>query len=279
MSELTDGLNRIRAYLESNYPDMAAKLPPGLPLEKIEEIFQILPYRLPQEVYELYQWCGGWDWEAENWDTVFAPYYGTMTLCSPQGGMETAKDLEKYGVTYIGKPLIPIFGYDRIYLCTVGDWQAKSPSPIVYVSELYTVELEYISLASLMEVTAEVWETGVAYIDEEGFVECDEQKFFAIYRKYNSDLPQMVLARLEQELTIAGSDPGKLHNTWDSISENIHSLTKCWTELSFEHFSPELIEPIVREMSKPKETSFSHYAKMILEKLKYSGIAIPRRLG
>jgi hypothetical protein len=109
----------------------------------------------------------------------------------------------------------------------------------------------------------------VAYIDEEGFVECDEQKFFAIYRKYNAELPQMVLDRLKQELEIAGSDPGKLHNIWNSIEENVHSLTKCWSELSVEHFSPELIEPIVKEMNKPKETSFSHYTEMILEKLKY----------
>uniref|UniRef100_UPI0018DB6C43 SMI1/KNR4 family protein n=1 Tax=Anabaena sp. (strain CA / ATCC 33047) TaxID=52271 RepID=UPI0018DB6C43 len=248
---------------------MAAKLPPGLPLEKIEEIFQILPYRLPQEVYELYQWCGGWDWETENWDTIFAPYYGTMTLCSPQGGMETAKDFEKYEVRYINKPIFPIFGYDKIYLCTVGNWQAKFPAPIVYVSELYTVELHYVSLASLMQVTAKVWETAVAYINEGDLVQCDEQKFFTIYRQYNVELPKMVLTWLKQELEIAGLERCKLYKMWDSIDENVNWLTTCWPELSVEHFSPELIEPIVREMKKPKETSFSHYAKMILEKLKY----------
>ncbi|MDM9379488.1 hypothetical protein QUB80_02075 [Chlorogloeopsis sp. ULAP01] len=269
MSELTNALDRIRTYLEGNYPDVAAKLPPGLPLENIEKRFQVLPYRLPQEVYELYQWCGGWDCETENWDTIFAPYYGTMTLCSPQGSIETVKDFEKYGVRYIDKPLIPIFGYDRIYLCTVGDWQAKFPSPIVYVSELYTVELESVSLTSMMQVTGEAWETCAAYINEKGFVECNEQNFFAISRKYNSELPQMVLTRLKQELEIAGKERRKLYKTWDSLDENVNWLIKCWPNLSFENFSPELIEPIVREMNKPKETSFSHYAKMIVEKLKY----------
>lgn len=267
MSELTNALDRIRIYLEINYPDVASKLPLGLPLEKIEESFK--PYRLPQEVYELYQWCGGWDWETENWDTVFAPYYGTMTLCSPQAAMETAIDLDKYGVRYIGKPLIPIFGYDRIFLCVVGDWQGKDPSPIGYVSEIYQLELEYVSLTSMMQVTAEAWETGAAYIDKEGFVECDDQKFFAIYRQHNSELPQMVLNRLKLELEIAAAERGKLYKTWDSIDENVHWLTQCWTDLSVEHFSPELIKPIVREIDKPKETSFSHYAKMILERLKY----------
>lgn len=278
MSQLTNALDRIRAYLESNYPAVATQLPPGLLVSRIEETFQPLLYKLPQEVYELYQWCGGWNGETENWDTVFAPYY-YMTLCSPQGAMEEAKyfDLDEgefeFGfdeVRYLGKPIFPIWGYDRKHLCIVADWQEKHPSPIVWVSELYVVGLEYISLTTMMQVTAEVWETGVAYIDEEGFVECDEQKFFAIYRQHNSELPQMVLARLKQELEIAGSDPAKLHNTWDSISENIHSLTKCWSGLSVEDFSPELIELIVREMNKKDEShNNSYYAKQILEKLKY----------
>ncbi|MBF2009182.1 MAG: hypothetical protein IGS49_28005 [Chlorogloeopsis fritschii C42_A2020_084] len=34
VSELTNALDRIRAYLESNYPAVATQLPPGLPLEK-----------------------------------------------------------------------------------------------------------------------------------------------------------------------------------------------------------------------------------------------------
>ncbi|MEH2143306.1 hypothetical protein [Nostoc sp.] len=268
MSELLNALNCIRAYLESNYPDVAEKLPPGLPLEKIEEIFKILPYELPQEVYQLYQLCGGWRGETENWDTVFAPYYGTMTLCSPQGGIETVKIFEKSQIKYIGKPLIPIFGYDRIHLCIVGDWQENYPSPIVYVSELSTVTLEYVSLISMMQVSAEVWETGAAYIDESGLVECNEQKFFAIYRQNNSELPQMVLARFHKELKLAGSNCRKLYQAWNSFYDEIDCLTKCWSELSIYHFQAELIELVVREMNKKEKSRYSSYAKQILENLK-----------
>jgi hypothetical protein len=49
VSELTNALNRIRACLESNYPVVAAQLPPGLSVLRIEETFQPLPYKLPQE--------------------------------------------------------------------------------------------------------------------------------------------------------------------------------------------------------------------------------------
>ena len=164
-----------------------------------------------------------------------------MTFCSPQGAMEEAKyfDLDEgefeFGfdeVRYLGKPIFPIFGYDRKHLCVVVDWQEKHPSPIVWVSELYVVGLEYVSLTSMMQVTAEAWETGVAYIDEEGLVECDEQKFFAIYRQHNSELPQMILVWLKSELETAGLECCRLDKTWDSISENVHWLTKCWPELS-----------------------------------------------
>ena len=265
MSELLNALNHIRATLENNYPDVAAKLPAGLPLKEIEQCFQSLPYQLPPEVYELYQWCGGWDEETENWDFVFTPYYGT-TMCSPQGGMEMAEYFEKTRVRYLDKPLFPICGYDRIYLCVVGDWQEECPAPIAYVSELNTVELEFVSLTSMMQVSAEVWESGAAYINEVGFVECDEQKFFAIYRQHNSNLPQMVLARFKQELEITGSDERKLYKAWDFVSDEINWLTKCWSGVSINGIQPELIEPLVREMNKNK-SRYSRNAKRILENL------------
>ena len=144
-----------------------------------------------------------------------------MTLCSPQGVIETGKIFEKSDLKYIGKPLMPIFGYDRIYLCIVGDWQKNYPSPIVYVSELYTFKLVYISLISMMQVSAEVWETGAAYIDESGLVECNEQNYFAIYRQNNSEIPEMVLERLTKELELAGSNSHKLYKAWTSFFEQV----------------------------------------------------------
>ncbi|MBV6621374.1 MAG: hypothetical protein KI793_00205 [Rivularia sp. (in: Bacteria)] len=270
MSELLTILNSISTYIESNYPNVAAKLPPGLSLETIQEIFENQPYQLPQEVYEFYHWCSGWDWETENWDSLFAPYYGTMTLCSPKKAIETALYFEKNGISYIGKHLIPLFGYDRIYLCIVENWQEKFPSPIIYVSELYGVELHYVSLTAMMQVTAETWNTSTAYINQEGLVECDEQKFIDIYRQHNSELPQMVLARFKQELEIAGSNSSKLYKVWNNLSDELDWLDKCFPNLSFENFRYELVEPIIKEMNKKEEYSYSHFATKILGKLKYS---------
>lgn len=269
MSELPKILDNITTHIKNNYPNIAAKLPPGLCLEKIEEIFQNLPYKLPQEVYQLYHWCSGWDWETENWDTLFAPYYGTMTLCNPKGAIETASYFETNGIRYLGKHLIPLFGYDRIYLCIVGNWQEKLPSPIVYVSESYGVELHYVSLTAMMQVTAEIWEAGAAYINEEGLVECDEQKFIEIYRKYNYELPQMVLARFKQELEIAGSNSSSLYKIWNNFFDELDWLDKSFPNLSFKNFQYELVEAIVKEMNKKEASGYSNFAKQILKKLKY----------
>ncbi|MEH2391504.1 MAG: hypothetical protein V7K21_07415 [Nostoc sp.] len=118
-------------------------------------------------------------------------------------------------------------------------------------------------------MSAEVWETDAAYIDESGLVECDEQKFFAIYRKNNSELPQMVLARFQKELKLAGSNCRKLYQVWNSFYDQIYCLTKCWSELSIYHFQAELIEPIVIEMNKKEKSRYSSCAKQILENLKY----------
>ena len=266
MSKLTKLLNATFKNLKNNYPDVAARIPPGLSYEQIEKITQTLPYKLPQEVYELYQFCGGWDWETENWDGIFAPWHD-MTLRNPGTILEEIQYFEAYEVRYIGKPLIPIFGFDRTCLCVVGDYPEKHFSPIIHVSELYQVELDYVNLISMIQVTAKSYQSSAVYIDEEGFIRCDEKRFFAIYRKYNSDLPQMVLNRLRKELEIAGSDEDELYKVWNSLYENVCWLTKCWTELSIEQFKPDLIELIIEEAQKKDKTRYSHYARLILGEL------------
>jgi len=63
MSLLTETLNRIRAWIEKNHPENLVAIPPGLQLSQIQEMVEILPFKLPNEVYELYQWSCGIDEE------------------------------------------------------------------------------------------------------------------------------------------------------------------------------------------------------------------------
>lgn len=55
MSELMQALNRIL----DQRPDCISYLQPGLTYDEIEEKVKDLPFRLPKEVYELYQWRNG----------------------------------------------------------------------------------------------------------------------------------------------------------------------------------------------------------------------------
>ena len=115
---------------------------------------------------------------------------------------------------------------------------------------------------------AESWLTGLFNINHEGFIECDEPKFFSLCRKYNPELPQMVLSRLKGELEITQLDDQKLYTIWNSVYENVRWLTMCWQDISIEQFNPELIQLIVRETNKKNSNSCSHIAKLILSELK-----------
>ena len=267
--KLTKAIYVIQTHLSNNYPNVRAKIPPGLSKAQIKKKLQILPYKLPLEIYELYQFCGGWNRETENWDTIFAPWYGTMTLRSLTTIIEDIEFFATSKISYMGKPLVPIFGFDRIYLCVVGDCSEQCSSPILYVSELNEVELHYVSLTTMIQTVAESWQNSSFNINNEGFIECDEQKFFTLCRKYNPELPQMVLSRLKDELEITKSDDERLYEIWNSVYENVRWLTMCWQDLSIEQLNPKLIQPIVREINKKNSNSCSHLAKLILAELSH----------
>ncbi|MGB3655524.1 MAG: hypothetical protein WBA41_30545 [Rivularia sp. (in: cyanobacteria)] len=59
MSEITEALQRIEVWLQNHMPNRAAELKPGLTKNEIEEQVKDLPFNLPEEVYELYQWHDG----------------------------------------------------------------------------------------------------------------------------------------------------------------------------------------------------------------------------
>lgn len=59
MSELTEALECIRDWLEQNQPYDFSCLRAGLSRNEIDELVKDLPFTIPEEVYELYQWHDG----------------------------------------------------------------------------------------------------------------------------------------------------------------------------------------------------------------------------
>lgn len=53
---LSHTLNQILQSLQQHRPDTVKTLQPGLTLEQMQKQVRTLPFHLPEEVYELYQW-------------------------------------------------------------------------------------------------------------------------------------------------------------------------------------------------------------------------------
>ena len=59
MTVIKENLKRIWDCLVTKAPEISSLLQPGLKREEIDEITKDLPFKLPEEVYEIYQWRNG----------------------------------------------------------------------------------------------------------------------------------------------------------------------------------------------------------------------------
>jgi len=59
MTTIKENLQRIWNCLVTKAPEIASVFQPGLRREEIDEITKHLPFKLPEEAYELYEWRNG----------------------------------------------------------------------------------------------------------------------------------------------------------------------------------------------------------------------------
>ncbi|MBW4598631.1 MAG: hypothetical protein KME29_03220 [Calothrix sp. FI2-JRJ7] len=59
MTELINALERILKWTKQHRPRYVDYLQPGLSRGEIEDLVKDLPFQIPLEVYELYQWRNG----------------------------------------------------------------------------------------------------------------------------------------------------------------------------------------------------------------------------
>jgi cell wall assembly regulator SMI1 len=215
MSKLIEELTYIFEWLEYSVPDSSDRYNPGLSREQIDRIVKDLPFKLSEEVYELYQWRNG---EANsvyhNGDTIadflFPDHHIPGNLSIPfwslQNAVSNYHDLWKMEESMQqNKPYedcklwdckwFPIASMEnKSMLIAIGD---IDPSPIYQIEFVYsdTPLRVYKSLTSMMSTIAECCESELYTIiqdeDSETFVyiKLDDEKSDieqAIYRKYNS---------------------------------------------------------------------------------------------
>ena len=212
MAELTNALNRILAWTEKNFPDELQYLQPGLSKTEIDELTKDMPFPLPSEVYELYQWRNGTrqgdnDWEKawifKGWtfislENMVARYRNSLRINNPISPhtIDYTK-LNLYSDNFFEFRL-----FFNIELRVEGSiWinDNLDHCPVIFeeIEEgvLYIVE-KYASLTGMMLTIAEWYETG-QYALNSYFTGWDPRET-PIWCKYNSELIEFALQGLAQ---------------------------------------------------------------------------------
>ena len=226
MRQLTHALERILHVWRQDREELVSLLQPGLSTEKIEEQLLNLPFRIPREVYSLYQWHNGiLSPRFSDFVIDFLPGFRFSLLAEAvnqcqkveefrQEYISFARSYPSYSDEYCDKPWFPIFdGRELGHFIVLGDKEIQEFSPVLSISwkRDETVKLEYPNLANMMAVVAECYETGAYYIETQmisnqvvEFLFEDEHEVAQIRSKYN--LEKLGVRLKERKYR-------KLHNT------------------------------------------------------------------
>lgn len=183
MSTLTDALDRLLVWLQQHSPDAVSNFSPGLALSEITVKLNQLPFRVPEEVYELYQWRNG-----NPYDGVFV-YHRLLDLDSALECAATINDsywLEIREQDGTPQHLLPLFDFDGEYFAVPGSDTSAPHSPVFHIGcDDGSLSLAFTSLTNMMLAIAECYETGIyGYVN--GHLEVvDVARFGEIRRKYN----------------------------------------------------------------------------------------------
>jgi hypothetical protein len=271
MSQLKNALDRIKTWLTNNCPVVAENITPGLNSEEIQAIVKVLPFSLPEEIYEFYQWSRGHYGEALN-SIAFDPYE-VMFQASLEYAIELYSTLERADADecitdYINRPLFPIFDFNSASLCVIGNWDDKKSSPIILVSNINQITTRYTNLTSMMLTVAESFESGAFSLEEDGYTAWNEEVFSHIYVKYNSNILEFSIARLKQELINRQHSVILSGMTKSNFEGDICYLGRERLYLETNQFDIEMLQPLITAMQDENKI-VRDLAKRALEELNY----------
>ena len=154
MSELTESLECIRNWLGKNSPYEFSRLKAGLSRDEIDALVKDLPFTIPEEVYELYQWHDG------SVDRFIRGNYNFLSLTEAINKYHEEMGEIRYDSreeAYFVEQSLPLFRLwsqgDVFYtVITSGDNRGKV---ILYDAECRYYPLQYPSLINLVKHGAE----------------------------------------------------------------------------------------------------------------------------
>lgn len=178
MTDLTNALNRIFAWLEQHSPRSASGFQPGLSSEEIEERLDVLPFCVSQEVKELYRWHNG--------DVMCSPIFGYLSFLDLDTACEISESLN--GIYPQSRYIFPVFDFDGEYFAIECGEDMTIANSVFHVSDCHELSFAFINLTSMMLALAECYETGVYAVKENGKIDVDvinAVEFGRIRQKYN----------------------------------------------------------------------------------------------
>jgi cell wall assembly regulator SMI1 len=193
MSTLTAGLERIMKWLEENQPEYAVSFLPGLQYEEIKLVEAEINFKLPKEIYELYQWRNGTQEDAK------AICFPTINFLPISRSVKSSKGcneyIEKYkklvgeeGQWYETSPLFLFIENNGNYCGIPLVEYQEEKLVVVEIGEGEMARIFYASLTDMMLTLAECYETGAYYLNEHNFINEDKGKADRVFYKYNADL-------------------------------------------------------------------------------------------
>jgi hypothetical protein len=183
MSELTEGLGRIYSWFAEKIPDRISQIVSGISLEEIDEKVQELPFKVPNELYELYQWHNG----SSGYKFLFESY----EFMSLGQAVREYKDeilqlkYDECEEVEFFQHRFPIFElwYDRVFYTIVPNEQGNSPLHI-YDMEMKDYSLRYYKLTDMIL-------HGAAWCDSAKFIESEQAWRVDDEIKFRSDVKYM----------------------------------------------------------------------------------------
>lgn len=226
-SPLASALDRLIRWLEANAPAIAQGLQPGLTRAQIEAQVQHLPFRLPEEVYQFYQWRNGGSIEStcgsSSHRVPIRLLYSYQLLSLEEAIAERSFACEIYCEVCEDEEdeasdphhWLPLFADEGNYYVVKGDTESQATAAIFH-SDSYSdeLELEFDSLATLISAIAECFETGAYYFENTAWLRCDRVREKQVWLKYQ---------------------PQRTANSVSVLDEQIHHLSeKEWQQACFD---------------------------------------------
>ncbi|MEC4806817.1 MAG: HEAT repeat domain-containing protein [Jaaginema sp. PMC 1079.18] len=195
-STLVNALNRILAWIEQYKPCYLECLQPGLSKTEINSLARQLPFQLPTEIYELYQWRNG----AIEGDLVrdTAWLFGNWTFMPLQEAIEYSNKWCRsywYAAHQMQFPVSTLTLFYSSQARCLGEvlFSEGLKNSLVILQEIESggFSKKYASLTQMMLTIAECYETGAYYNNSQFnpyYIDIDSEREQKIWRKHNSNL-------------------------------------------------------------------------------------------